>query len=168
MGAASFTLASNIQKTNSVVTANGLYDLWLSADQSNPLGLTSLKMVIDYKDSSPGYGGPALTFEIGFVIEARIGSNWYPIAYQFEPYRAPTDGNGKKRILVLQPDISTFDAGIDDVMWVGGETVARVSRQQGKLGDLWRARMIVRENGYGGAGAFQSVTFDCYGETYDA
>jgi hypothetical protein len=166
MGIISFNLASDVIKTaaNIGINGNGIYTVWTSQTQQNPTDLTSLRTIIDYKDTSPTYGENPITFEISALIESQNNGNWFPVAYQFEPFR--TADQGKKRILLLQPDISTFDSGIDDIIYVGGETIARISRQQGKLGPSWRARIIVLENGYGSPGAFQSLTFNVYGEVF--
>ena len=102
---------------------------------------------------------------IGVVVEALNGGKWFPAAYQFEPYR--NSENGNQRLIFLQPDISTYDDGIDSIVYVGDRTIARISRQQGRIGSSFRVRVILSENNYGTANAFQNVTMSIYGELYD-
>lgn len=165
MGANAFSLADNITKTKAqVVTGNGLFDLWVSPNQSLPQGATSLRIIVDYDEVLPLFGDNPLTFEMSLLIEALNGGKWFPIAYQFDGFR--TAHQGKKRIVLLSPDLTVADAGYDEIMYAGGDIFARISRQQGFLAATWRARIIIRESEYGGLGSFQSLRFSVYGETF--
>ena len=83
MGANAFSLADNVVKTVSgTVTGNGVFDLWVSPNQSLPQGNTSLRLVVDYEEVSPLFGENPLTFEMSMVVEALNGGKWFPIAYQ--------------------------------------------------------------------------------------
>ena len=167
-----FTLWNNQAFTASGagINANGTYELATSDGVNNAVGgFRSLKLIMEYSDISPDFGVNPQTFDIDSVVEG-YNSNllrWYPVAYQFTAYRNPMNGN--TRIIQLQPSLSGFDAGVDDIMWVGDSTLARVSRQQGNLPDTqFRVRITVTERGYGGPGAFQSVSISAYGEAFDA
>ena len=167
MGQAAFTLCTNQVITNANITGNGRCSCYTSSTITNPGNYPSLRVVLDYSNPLPLDGGAvAITYSIGAILESEKDGRWFPIAYQFEDFYNP-DG-GSRRILTLQPDIDSFDAGIDDIIYVAGATEARVSRQQGKVGSSFRLRIIINERGFGGAGAFQSVTLNAYGELYDA
>lgn len=167
MAKQAFQFLDAVALTNSVVTENGTYVLTSSASVSNTVGLKSMKLVIEYSNINPDFGAVPQTFDIDAVVEGRFGARWFPIAYQFTPYRNPFNGN--QRIIQLQPLMSGFDAGVDDIMWVGDATRARISRQQGQLPDTeFRLCILVTERGYGGSGAFQGVTVTALGEAFDA
>jgi len=162
MGQQTLSLATNLQITNSGITSNGVFDIWTSNIINNNNALPSMRLVIDYLAITPT---SAPTFGLSILVESQIGTKWFPIAYQFGDFSG--FGNGDTRIIVLQPDMSTFDAGIDDNMFVGGKVIARISRQQGKVGSAFRVKMVCQENGFGGAGSFQSVNVNIYGELFD-
>lgn len=62
--------------------------------------------------------------------------------------------------------ISTYNDGIDSIMYVGNSTIARISRQQGRVGSSYRIRVILAETNYN-VQPFQSVKLSMYGELYD-
>jgi len=163
MAQITFALLNGQQITNAVVTGNGTFDLYTSAAQNNTVNMPCLRLVVDYHASVPD--DITIPGGISVVVESQNNGNWFPIAYQFEAYRRAD--NGPKRIIVLQPDISTFDAGIDDIMWIGDTTAARISRQQGKVGATYRVRVQLKEIAHGQPNQFQSVTMSIYGELYD-
>ncbi len=162
MASQSFTLLNNQVLSLPGITSNGVYDLYTSATQNNNNNLPSIRMVIDYHQLNPV---DIYSSGIGVVVEALNGGKWFPAAYQFEPYR--NSENGNQRLIFLQPDISTYDDGIDSIVYVGDRTIARISRQQGRIGSSFRVRVILSENNYGTANAFQNVTMSIYGELYD-
>lgn len=169
MAQLTFNAASN-QLLTHPSTGNGAFDLFISSNISNLTGLPSARLVVEYCDITPGDDvNIEKTFGIGVLLEGQLENNWVPIAYQFEPYVSPNNGN--KRVIVVQRDISDFNAGIDDIMYVSGETLARISRQQGKATSTMRVRVVLRENGWPGGvkgqGAFTSVRVNIYGELYD-
>ena len=167
MGQQAITLATNVTVNNSAITSNGVFDVWTSSILTNNNALPCLRLVTEYANITPNDSqtGIGSTFGLSIVVEAQIGTRWFPIAYQFGDYRSP--GNGETRIIILQPDMSTFDSGIDDNMFVGGQVIARISRQQGKVGATYRVKLVCQENGHGGAGSFQSVNINIYGELFD-
>lgn len=144
----------------------GTHDLVTSSNISNNNNLPSARIVVEYTAVTPDDSvNVEKTFGVTAILEALGGNGqWFPVAYQFEPFRSLQ--NGSKRVIVLQPDISDFNAGIDDIVYVADATVARISRQQGKCGGTMRVRLVLRENGTG-AGALQSLTVTAYGELYD-
>lgn len=166
MGQTSFVLLTNQEITNSAISGNGRTTIYTSSTQLNPGGFQSLRLIVEYVNPIPLDGGSIpITYTLNTIVESLNGIHWYPIAYQFESFSNPD--NGLKRIIVLQPNMNTFDAGIDDVVYVGGAAEARISRQQGKVGSSFRVRIICNETGFGGAGAFQSATISICGELYD-
>lgn len=153
---------------NTAITGNGVFTLFTSATINNSVGLASGRVILDYSSANPSDNGTnTITYAITAVLEGLQDSVWYPVAYQFEPYKG-NSANGNQRIMVVQPGIQAFDAGIDDIIWVGDTTIARVSRQQGKLPTALRLKMVCKENGFGGSGAFQSVVVKAMLEMYDA
>lgn len=173
----SFSFYQDTVLTNASVTGNGTFTLGNSTPVNNSVaGFKSLKLVTEYSDIVPSFGENPQTFDIDVVVEGLFSGRWYTIAYQFTPYRNPNNGN--QRIVQLQPTISGFDAGVDDVVFVGDSTIARISRQQGSLPDSqFRMCVLVTERGYTetspgvwvpGPGSFQSVKISALGEAFDA
>lgn len=156
---------------NSIVTGNGDYDILTSSPQTNQSDYSSIRVVVDYKDILPEDDAIANTFWLTAIVEAdnkETGANqiWTPIAYQFRGYRKAF--NGLTREIILQPNLVVIDQGVDDVIFVGSATVARLSRQQGKLIDSkYRVRIVLTEEGYGGAGAFTSGKISAYAELFN-
>ena len=156
---------------NSAVTANGDYDILVSAEKTNQSDYNSLRVVIDYNDVLPEDDAIANTFFLTAVLESDNGGTgaaqkWAPIAYQFSGYRK--EFQGTTREIVLQPNLVVLDQGLDDAIFVGNQTIARISRQQGKLVDSkYRIRIVLTEEGYGGAGAFTSGKVSAYTERFN-
>jgi len=164
---AQISLADNLLVTNEAITGNGVFNIWTSNIINNSNSIPSLRLITEYANIVPDSrsSNVANTFGITIVVESQIGTKWFPIAYQFNNFNTP--GNGDTRIILLQPDISTDNAGIDDDMYVAGNTIAKISRQQGKLGSNFRVKLVCQENGYGEAGSFQSVNVSIFGETFE-
>lgn len=169
MGSNKFAIADDLAINNGSISTNGSHVVYSSPVQSNSVGLSSLECVVEYANVLPEFGAIPITYRIYAVVEGRNDSGnsqrWYPIAYQFEGFRR--DDDGRQRVIRMQPNMNTFDSGIDDIVYVGGETIARISRQQGQLPEAWRVCVIVEEFDAGGAGAFQSANISIYGETFD-
>jgi len=158
-----FSVCNNLAITNQGVTGNGPKDVYVSALQSNQFGLPAMRMVVQYTNLLPASGSFNLTAVIDSPNAAGI---YFPIAYQFGPLRNLQEGT--QRILILGPAISTFDTGIDDNMWAGEQTVARISRQQGRVAVAgFRVRVVLYEGAFGTANAFQGVTLSVYGDLND-
>lgn len=162
MAQSAFTLLTNQLIDNSIVNGNGLFTLWTSPSQNNSVGLPCLRLVTEYKEITPA---AFFTCGLNVVVEAQAGSQWYVVAYQFERFHGV--GDGDQRVIVLQPDISTFNDGIDSIVYVAGATMSRISRQQGRVGGTFRVRLLYQENAYGQPDRFQSGRFNVYGELYD-
>jgi hypothetical protein len=181
MSKQAFTFFDNVTINNTQVTGNGTFLLASSTpfnNGSSTTGFKSLKLVVEYGEISPPFGNDPQTFDVDVVVEGLFGTRWTPLAYQFTPYRNPNNGN--TRIIQMQPSLSGFDAGVDDVVFVGDATLARISRQQGVLPDSqFRMCLLVTERGYvestpgsgvwvPGPGSFQSVKISAFGEAFDA
>ena len=161
MAQAQFSLLDHATYTNAGITANGVHQLYCSPTQGNTFSLTSMRMIIDYHSLAPN----DLPGGLGLVVEGKNGGNWYPIAHQYERYY--NNVQGTQRIIILQPDISLYDDGIDSIIYVGGQTICRVSRQQGRVGSDWRVKLLLDERAYGQAQAFTGTTVSIMGELYD-
>lgn len=167
MAQQSLSLATDVLRTNEGVVAPGTSDLWVSSPISNNNNLPNCRIVVEYREITPDNSlNVAKTFGLTAVLEGLLNGQWFPLAYQFEAFQNPD--NGQQRVLVMQQDIQSFDAGIDDIVYVAGATVARISRQQGKAVGTLRLRIILQENDPAGPGCFQSVRLTAYGELYDA
>lgn len=153
--------------TNSAVTGNGTFTIFTSSNVTNNNDIKSLRVVAKYSNPVPLDGNPDPTaYSIQCVIEGRVNTDvWYPIAYQYEPWRNFDEGD--QRIILLQPNLSTIDTGIDDIIYAGGATVARLSRQQGVAANPMRLRVLLRETAYGTPQAFQSIHLEVKGELFD-
>lgn len=160
--AAVFTLAdTGLAGDGTVVLAESAF----VANQNNPV-LRAMNLIIEY-DATPDGAGGLPSFEIGAVVEGKNGAHWYPIAYQFSPYRYPQQG--RKRIITLDPDATVLDAGVDDIVYVANEVQAKINRQQGTVPDEGiRVRLLLTEYDFGGPNSFQQATVTAYGELYNA
>lgn len=153
---------------NAAITGNGSHQVLVTNAYANNSGKNSLRVVITFSDPLPLDGNPEPTgYSISCVVEGLLNSDdWYPLAYHFDSWR--NFDNGSQKIIVLQPNILSTDDGIDTATWVGGQTLALISRQQGQCADTIRLRIIVRETKHGTPEAFQSVHISAKGELYDA
>lgn len=153
-------------KTDAGIDGNGTFELALSDSVSNILSIAKLELIIEYANIDPDFGAIPQSFIIDAVVEAERNNKWYPIAYQFSSYK--NNQSGSLRIIKLETTLSGFDAGVDDIIFAGNTTIARVSRQQGGVpGSGFRVKLLVTEFDHGGAGAFESVTISASGELYD-
>ena len=159
MAISQFSLANDLTIDNSIITSNGTFTIWTSQVQNNNNNLPALRLIVSYSNPSP------VDVNVTAIVESSQNGIWYPIAYQFNPFN--NVDNGKERIIILQPDMNSINAGIDDDMYVGGMVVARTSRQQGKVGSSFRVRLVCYENNYGNQSAFQSLKVSVYGELFD-
>ena len=169
MAGETFTLYSDEIVNNSMVMGNDTYELIVSPEQNNNADYNSLRVIVEYDDFLPAITGT--TYGVTAMIESsnqEVGANqrWFPIAYQFREYKGK-ETQAKIRELILQPDFTIIDAGVDDVVYVADVEQARISRTAGKLGGDWRIRILLKETGYGGAGAFQSGKINVYGERFN-
>ena len=164
---ANHTLWSNqlVQASAYTITQNVELDLLVSAEISNANSpKNSLKIVIKYDSLTPSSG----TGRVGAIVEGKDNAgNWSPINYQFSPL-VNSVYQATERVLILQPDMDTFNLGIDDIVYPVNKEVARISRQQGRLPDTaWRARIVLLDSDPAGATPFQSVIVSATAETYD-
>ncbi len=166
-----FNIWTNEAIDNTGVSSNGEYELLNSGPLDNNGDYNSLRLVVEYKDILPEDDAIANSFYLTAVVEASNGLTgaseaWFPIAYQFRGYRKAFQGTIRE--IILQPNLVVIDQGVDDVTFVGNETKARISRQQGKLPDTdWRVRVLLTEEGHGGPGAFASGKITVYGERFN-
>lgn len=166
MPASAFTLLSNQQFTNSAVTGNGTFALWSSPSQTTPQGNNAIRCVVEFTEVTPAAPPNSVSYGLALVLEALGASGlWYPLAYQFEPFN--TADNGRKRLIVAEPTLIEINPGIDNIIYVGGVTIARESKQRARMPATWRACLLCSENGFGQPSAFQGALVNIYGETYD-
>lgn len=136
-----------------------------STPEPNTGGTTynSVRVDVRYSGLNPGIG----QFFIGAILEAKDASgNWTPIGYQFSPLRS--DGTALERLIVIQPNIDTFNLGIDDVVFPVDSEIARISRQQGLLPETeFRLCISIKDNDPTGPNAFVEVTVDATAELYN-
>ena len=154
---------------NETITAAGLaipagepVDLLVS-DPLNGNNVNSLRVTLQYDDVTPDTGGAS--FSIGAVVETPAAGGWTPIASQFSPFR--TSRTATTREIVMQPDISDFNAGIDDIVYPVDRELARISRSQGQLPSDYRIRVLLVDNDPGGPSSFQSVKISASVDTYN-
>ena len=134
--------------------------IYVSADQSNGTGSdksSSIRAVVDYHDLQSTDG----TVELQALVEGKsVDGTYYPIAYQFEPFQLT--GFEQSRSIVMQPDMFWFDAGIDNIVFIGNTTVQQVSNQTGILTDTWRFCVRITDPN----NTFTSVRMSIFGERY--
>lgn len=153
------------------VLGNGVFTVFESpvlVNDTSQTNFNSLRLVADFSDLQNAGGTDPVDFLGGLtcVVEGQIGNVWHPVAYQFEPLR--NLDQGKQRIVILQPDMQTFDAGIDDIVFLGGSTAARISRQQGRVGPRFRVRVQCSETDFSGPYAFRGARIQLTLERYNA
>lgn len=159
MATQAFSLANNLVLNNSGITGNGVFTIWTSSNISNNNNLYGMRLIVEYSNPLP------TSVSVTAVVEALQSGMWFPVAYQFNSFN--NMDNGPQRILLLLPNISSDNAGIDDDMYVGNSVIARISRQQGKAGATMRVRLIAQENSYGTGSQFESIKVSMYGELFD-
>lgn len=164
---AGFTLWTDelVEAVNYTIVGGESIDLLTSVEIPNTGGAAhnSLKLTIDYSLLVPQQGSG----RIGAIVESKDdNNNWFPLAYQFSPVANVTSQAGS-RIIVVQPNIDTFNTGIDDIVYPVDSEVARISRQQGNVPSTsLRVRILLTDSDPAGAAAFESVTINGTGELY--
>lgn len=138
----------------------------VSPDIGNSTGTiyNSMRLVFEYSGLSPVQ---TTNFTVGAVIEAADANDKFsPIHYQFSPLNGFSEA--LVRELILQPNLDSFNAGIDDIVFPVDREVARISRQNGKLpATKLRACILLVDNDPGGSTPFVEVTVDAHGELYN-
>lgn len=154
-----------VEATSYTINANETVHLLTSAEITNDSGTIydSLKVVIRYAELVNDGGSS----KIGAVVEAKDGNgNFYPILYQFSPMVQLNQG--PERILIMQPDLSDFNAGIDDVIFPVNETVGRISRHQGILPEsTFRVCILLVDSDPNGTEPFVSLKVSAEAEQYN-
>ena len=153
-----------VEASNYTINAGEKTHLLVSSEISNANSpKNSVKAIVEYSGLVPN----VTSGYIGFIVEGKDGAgNWHPLVYQFADYRSV--GTAGKRILIMQPDMDTFNLGIDDIVFVAGEEEARISREQGSLPTTaLRCCVILRDYDPTGTAAFEQVTINATLETYD-
>ena len=167
MAAAPFSIWTNqlVLASNFTIQPNQQIDILTSPLISNDSGTiyNSLRINIDYNNLVPDIGN----FAIGAIVEQEVSAEvWNPIAYQFSAHR--TVYQGSSRIIVLQPNIDSFNQGIEDVVYPVDKEVARISRQQGKLPEAkFRLRIMLSDADPQGPYKFEQVKITANGEKYN-
>ena len=168
MAVSTFNLATN-QVISTTPPSNGVHEVWSSGIQSNTGTMPGVKVIGKFSAMTPDpeNGTIATTYGLVLLVESSNdnGNTWFPVVMQFDPLRNPVQG--ATVILSASPDIFNPDEGISFDDWNGQQVVSRTSRRQDRLGALFRVRLLVAENGYGGPGAFQSVNISVSGERFD-
>ena len=155
-----------VQASNYTINPNETIHLLTSAEVANGGGnpFNSLKVTMEYAGLTPNQGSG----RIGVIVEAKdaLGA-WSPIGYQFSPV-ANLTSQAPKRIIIVQPDMDTFNLGIDDIVYPVDSEVARISREQGSLpATAYRVCVLLTDSDPTGPGAFQEVTISGTGEMYN-
>ena len=136
--------------------------IFISPDQANGVGSdlsTGIRAIIDFHDMQSNPSGATLQA----VVEGKsAGGQYYVLAYQFEEFNKI--GEQQKRQLVMTPDMNWDFPGTDDIIWVGGTTVERVSNQVGTLPAIWRVAIILQDPE---PPRFVSVRMSIYGERFN-
>ncbi len=149
--------------TNAAVTANGEYDL-ANVNINNTNKLPNCRIIIEYENLIPNVALPG-SFFISAILEGqRADGKYYPIAYQFEPFRRMSDGS--QRIILVGPQIQSGQ-GIDDIIYPADKVEARVSKEQGNTAANMRLHLKLIETGFGMIDSFQSVKISAYMELFD-
>lgn len=132
-----------------------------SSDQTNGTGLdlsTGIRVTVDYHDLQATSSGATLQA----TVESKSAQGQYSIlAYQFEEFGLL--GFQQKRQIIMAPNLNWPDAGIDNIIFVGGVTVERVSNQVGLLPGTWRLSVNLKDP----SSRFTSIRMSIYGERFN-
>ncbi len=132
-----------------------------SADQFNGTGTdlsTGLRVTMDYHDLQATSSGPTLQA----IVEVKSAQGQYSIlAYQFEEFGLL--GFQQRRQINMAPNLNWPDAGIDNIIFVGGQTVEAVSNQVGLLPGTWRLSVLLKDP----SSRFTSIRMSIYGERFN-
>lgn len=135
--------------------------IFTSADQVNGVGSdlsTGIRIVLDFHDLQSAPTGAKLQA----LLEGKSLQGQYAIlAYQFDEFDEV--GIHRKRQIVMTPDSSWLDPGMDDLILVGGSIIEQISNQQGILPGIWRVSVNIRDPVSG----FASVRMSIYGERFN-
>lgn len=136
--------------------------IFTSADQVNGAGVdlsTGIRVTIDYHDLQSIPRGARLQA----LVEGKSSSGqYYVLAYQFEEFLEV--GFEQKAQIIMAPDLNWPDAGIDNIIFVGGSSIEKVSNQVGILPGTWRVRVNIRDPN----NDFVSIRMSIYGERFNA
>ena len=119
--------------------------IYISSDQSN-VGASNIlykAAEITVKYDNLQWSGSGGVPELQAVIEAKADNGQYfPIGYQFNPFRI--DYDGQFHTIVVDPNVFWSDAGVSNIVYVGGRTIGEVSPQQVALPTDWRICVHVK------------------------
>lgn len=143
-------------------------DVLISGDLDNETGTiyNSIKISIDYQVLTPDISGAS--FFLNAFLEFKDALGNYKLAMtQFNSHNRSR--NGPLRIMIMQPNIDTFNLGVDDIVFPIDRTLCRISRAQGELPQgEFRVKMVLQENNPAGANPFVSVRISGEVEQYNA
>lgn len=125
----------------------------------------SIKIDISYSDLQPS--GVLGSFFIGCMLETKDENN----VWQFTPLTqfsaVRKSDQPLSRVLIMQPNIDTFNLGVDDSLYPLDREVCRVSRVQGTLPDgVIRLRFMIVDGDPTGPAGFDEVTISAEAERY--
>lgn len=131
-----------------------------SADQFNGTGTdlsTGIRVTIDYHDLQATSSGPTLQA----IVESKSLQGQYSVlAYQFEEFGVV--GVPLKIQIIMAPNLNWPDAGVENIIFVGGSTVEKVSNQTGFLTGTWRVSVLLKDP----SSRFTSLRMSIYGERF--
>lgn len=157
-----------VETANFTITAGEEITLLSSAVIDNSVGTAwnSMKMTLEYKNVIPA--NVLGSFFLGCVVEFEDANGLWTSTpmYQFNPIRKSTQA--AKRIVIMQPNIDTFNLGTDDSVFPMDREVARISRAQGVLPEA-KIRVCINlvENDPGGVNALDRFSVTGEVERYD-
>lgn len=130
-------------------------NIFVSADKPNSPFAPNLRVVIRYTGADPADGSVRLQG----VVEGKSSAGlYYPVAYQFDPFYGWFD---QTREIVIDQGSNWPDAGIDNIVYVGGKTIAQISNTQATLPDDWRLCIHASKNP---GTVLNSVTISAFAE----
>lgn len=133
----------------------------VSQEINNTQGFTGLEVVVEYSALTPDAENAPADYKLSAVIEQKSGMFWYPIAYQFRHIN--NSESPLKRIIILGPNVPDFN-GSENLMFAGDTALAAQSFNNGALGDKFRVKLIVDNNG---TYPLTSVGVTAYGRKVD-
>jgi hypothetical protein len=141
------------------VNGNGIFRLYESPIIANQ-NRNSLEVIVRYGTANPDPLQGGTSFMLTSWVETVDSSDQsYVFHNQFEPYLSPIQGATHR--LVMEENLVILDPGVIVDIWNGQEVAVRESRKGGKTPDNFRVVIAVIENGFGTAGAFQSIPVSC-------
>ena len=154
---ADFTICSNLELTNELVTGNGEFVL---AEFERVNNADALELVVEYSNPVPPFGTVPRGWSLKAFIEKDIQEHAIEIIGSNTGWNR--DGKGNKRRFLIGPDTDAAISG-EERSKPGDHT--REIQVSEKLSSDFRVKIVLSEVDFGTPAAFQSARVTIFGRT---